>query len=158
MSRSDHRKGILKWDASHALDCWRARSQADLACCPLYRFRAPSPEVPSMARDLHMSVTAMAPANRGSFSGRVSQLSLLMRAGISRQPSATSLHQLHACRGTRGVQGYTVGMRPLKRETGPELRFRRSDPVFPGGAEGIRTPDLLIAKACQRDDIVAPER
>jgi len=82
-----------------------------------------------MARDLHMSVTAMAPANRGSFSGRVSQLSLLMRAGISRQPSATSLHQLHACRDTRGVQGYTVGMRPLKRETGPELRFRTSDTV-----------------------------
>jgi len=50
---------ILKWDASHALDCWRARSQADLACCPPYRFRAPSPEVPSMARDLRMSVAAM---------------------------------------------------------------------------------------------------
>jgi len=151
VSRSDHRMGVLKWDASHALDSWRARSQADLACCPLYRFRAPSPEVPSMARDLHMLVTAMAPANRGSFSGRVSQPSLLMRAGISGQPSATSLHQLHARRGTGGFKGIQWVCGLLKRETGPELRFGTSDTVFQGGAEGIRTPDLLVAKACRRE-------
>jgi len=110
-----------------------------------------------MARDLHMSVTAMAPANRGSFSGRFSQLSLLMRAGISRQPSATSLHQLHARRGTGGYRVHS-GYAASERGTGPELRFSTLDTVFQGGAEGIRTPDLLIANACRRDDTVVPER
>ena len=36
--------------------------------------------------------------------------------------------------------------------------FLRSQALRWGGAAGIRTPDLLIAKACEHDDIVAPER
>jgi len=50
-----------------------------------------------------------------------------------------SLHQLHT------LQGYARGTRSPGKKDGSDPRFRRSDPVFVGGAEGIRTPDLLIA-------------
>jgi len=102
-----------------------------------------------MARDLHMSVTAMAPANRGSFSGRVSQLSLLMRGDLA--PAKCNLVAPVAC-----VQGYAGGTGVHSGYAASETR-NRSRTAFPhvrhcfqGGAEGIRTPDLLIAKGCRR--------
>ena len=80
--------------------------------------------------------------------------------GLAAGRAAFAVTPERAFRGSISGQSAAFRLPWSEMGTGSDPRFRRSEPVLFGGAEGIRTPDLLIANETRyqlRHSPIAPE-